>query len=72
VLLAGWARIEWVTPQPAVNLRIVSRRDVAPFYLACLSFGCAYYGAQTATTYFLPSFGGLASYGFEPNLTEIA
>jgi hypothetical protein len=72
VLLAGWARIEWVTPQPAVNLRIVSRRDVAPFYLACLSFGCAYYGAQTATTYFLSSFGGLASYGFEPNLTEIA
>jgi MFS family permease len=72
VLLAGWARIEWVTPQPAVNLRIVSRRDVAPFYLACLSFGCAYYGAQTATTYFLSSFGGLAGYGFDLNLTEIA
>lgn len=72
VLLVAWTRIERRARQPMFDLRAASRHHVTPFYLASLTFGCAYFGAQTATTYFLSSFWGSAGYGFGLDLTQIA
>lgn len=71
VVLAAWVAIELRVTDPMADLRMAATRRLGPFYVASLVFGCAYLGAQTATS----SFMGAAAkygYGFGLDLTHLA
>jgi MFS family permease len=70
--LVLWAVVELRTADPLIDLRAVSRRAVAPFYLASLTIGVAFFGATTATTTFLASSRTAVGYGFGLDITAIA
>jgi MFS family permease len=67
-----WAVTELRVADPLIDLRVVSRRAVAPFYLASLSIGVAFFGATTATVTFMASSAQAAGYGFGLDVTAIA
>jgi len=71
-LLAAWVATELTVREPMVDLRIAARRRVAPIYLASLTLGVAFFGAQTATSTFLASPRKLLGYGFTLDLTHVA
>jgi MFS family permease len=70
--LLAWVVIELRVTDPLIDLRAVSRRAVAPFYLASLTIGVAFFGASTATTTFMASSRRVAGYGFGLDITAIA
>jgi MFS family permease len=70
--LVLWGVIELRVADPLVDLRAVSRRVVAPFYLASLTIGVAFFGATTATVTFMASPAKAAGYGFGLDVTAIA
>src|SRR5580693_10073595 len=70
--LALWVVTELRTADPLIDLRAVSRRAVAPFYLASLTIGVAFFGATTATTTFMASAPKAVGYGFGLDITAIA
>ena len=72
VLLAAWVATELTVREPMVDLRVTARRSVAPIYLASLTLGVAFFGAQTATTTFLASPRKRLGYGFTLDLTHVA
>jgi MFS family permease len=83
VSTAGWlaggvsALVLWVVTElrvtdPLIDLRAVSRRAVAPFYLASLTIGVAFFGASTATTTFMATSRSTTGYGFGLDITAIA
>ena len=72
VLLAGWVAIELRVTDPLIDLRAASRRAVAPFYLASLPIGAAFFGATTATTTFMAAPEHPAGYGFGLDVTALA
>ncbi len=72
VLIAAWVATELTVREPMVDLRVAARRSVAPIYLASLTLGVAFFGAQTATTTFLASPRKLLGYGFTLDLTHVA
>jgi MFS family permease len=70
--LLAWVLIELRRTDPLIDLRTVSRRAVAPFYLASLTIGVAFFGASVATTTFMASSRSVADYGFGLDITAIA
>jgi MFS family permease len=72
VLLAAWVAAELRVPDPLIDLRAASRRAVAPFYLASLPIGVAFFGATTATTTFMAAPEHVAGYGFGLDVTALA
>jgi Na+/melibiose symporter-like transporter len=70
--LLAWVVIELRRADPLIDLRAVSRRAVAPFYLASLTIGVAFFGASVATTTFMASSRRVAGYGFGLDITAIA
>ena len=72
VLLAAWVAVELLVTDPLIDLRAMTRRAVAPFYLASLPLGVAFFGAATATTTFLAASEHTAGYGFDLDVTAIA
>jgi MFS family permease len=72
VLLGAWAAIEWRVPDPLIDLRVMTRRAVAPFYLASLPIGVAFFGATTATNTFLAASHKASGYGFGLDVTAVA
>jgi MFS family permease len=72
VLVAGWAVIELRVSDPLIDLRVIAGRDMGPFYVASITLGFAFFGAQTATSIFLASPGKLLGYGFGLDITKLA
>jgi MFS family permease len=72
VLLAVWVAVELRVPHPLIDLRAASRRAVAPFYLASLPIGVAFFGATTATNTFIAASRKASGYGFGLDFTAIA
>ena len=72
VLLGAWAAVELRVADPLIDLRAMSRRAVAPFYLASLPIGVAFFGATTATTTFMAASKQAAGYGFSLDVTALA
>jgi hypothetical protein len=72
VLLGVWVAVELLMTDPLIDLRAISRRAVAPFYLASLPIGVAFFGATTATTTFLAASKQTAGYGFDLDVTAVA
>jgi MFS family permease len=72
VLLGVWAVVELLVPDPLIDLRAMSRRAVAPFYLASLPLGIGFFGAATATNTFLAASKEAAGYGFDLDVTAVA
>ncbi|MEU6148083.1 MFS transporter [Streptomyces sp. NPDC047081] len=71
-VLAVWTRTELSVTDPMVDVRAATRRQVAPFYIAAFTFGCAYFGAQTATTLFMDASADNVGYGFGLQPTGLA
>jgi MFS family permease len=71
-VLVVWARIELAVQDPMVDVRAAVRRQVLPFYLAAATFGCAYFGAQTATSLFMAASANRVGYGFGLDSTHLA
>ncbi|WP_052848018.1 MFS transporter [Streptomyces avicenniae] len=71
VILTGWALLELRITDPMVDLRVASRRNVAPFYVASLTMGVTFYGAQTAVSTFLAT-PEEVGYGFGLDVTGLA
>jgi MFS family permease len=71
-VLAVWARVELSVEHPMVDVRAAVRREIAPFYIAAFTFGCAYFGAQTATTLFMDATADKVGYGFGLEPTDLA
>jgi hypothetical protein len=57
---------------PLIDLRVMSRRTVAPLHIANLPIGVAFYGAAAASVTFLAASRKTAGYGFDLDLTAIA
>ena len=72
VLLGAWVAVESRVTDPLIDLRAMSRRTGAPFYLASLPIGVAFFGAATATTTFMAASEHLAGYGFGLDVTALA
>jgi hypothetical protein len=72
LLLAAWVVTELTVREPLVDLRLAARRSIAPLYLASITLGAAFFGAQTATSSFLASPRKLLGYGFTLGLTDLA
>jgi MFS family permease len=72
VLLGLWAAVELRVSDPLIDLRAMSRRALAPLYLASLPMGAAFYGATTATVTFLAASRKTTGYGFGLDITGIA
>ena len=72
VLLGAWVAVELRVTDPLVDLRAASRRAVAPFYLASLPIGVAFFGATTATTTFMAASKHITGYGFGLDVTALA
>ena len=72
VFLGAWVAVELRVTEPLIDLRAMSRRAVAPFYLASLPIGVAFFGATTATATFLAASKEAAGYGFNLDVTAIA
>ena len=72
VLLGAWAAVELRVADPLIDRRAMSRRAVAPFYLASLPIGVAFFGATTATTTFMAASKQAAGYGFSLDVTALA
>jgi MFS family permease len=72
VLLGAWVAVELRVTDPLIDLRTMSRRAVAPLYLASFPIGVAFFGATTATTTFLAASKKAAGYGFDLDVTAIA
>jgi MFS family permease len=71
-LLGVWVAVELLVTDPLIDLRAMSRRAAAPFYLASLPIGVAFFGASTATTTFLAASKQTAGYGFDLDVTALA
>jgi MFS family permease len=71
VVLGAWAVLELRIKDPMVDVRTASRRTVAPFYIASLTMGVTFYGAQTAVSTFLAT-PAKAGYGFGLDVTGLA
>ncbi|MFF7331803.1 MFS transporter [Streptomyces sp. NPDC008150] len=71
-VLVVWARIELAVQDPMVDVRAAVKRQVLPFYLAAATFGCAYFGAQTATSLFMAASADSVGYGFQLDSTHLA
>jgi hypothetical protein len=72
VLLGAWAVVELLVTDPLIDLRAMSRRAVAPLYLASLPLGIGFFGAATATNTFLAASKEAAGYGFDLDVTAVA
>jgi MFS family permease len=72
VFLGAWVAVEFRLTDPLIDLRAASRRTVAPFYLASLPIGVAFFGATTATTTFMAAPVHAAGYGFGLDVTALA
>jgi MFS family permease len=72
LLLAAWIGTELTVREPMVDLRVAARRRIAPIYLASVTLGAAFFGAQAATSSFLASPRRLLGYGFALGLTDLA
>jgi MFS family permease len=72
VLLGVWVAIELRVAHPLIDVRAASRRAVAPFYLASLPIGVAFFGATTATNTFLAASEKASGYGFGLDVTALA
>lgn len=72
VLLGAWVAVELRAADPLINLRAMSRRAIAPFYLAGLPLGVAFFGGATATATFLAASKKASGYGFGLDVTALA
>ncbi len=72
VVLGVWVVVELLVTDPLIDLRAMSRRTVAPLYLASLPIGVAFFGAATATNTFLAASKQTARYGFGLAVTAVA
>jgi MFS family permease len=72
VFLGAWVAVELRVTDPLIDLRAAARRSVAPYYLASLPIGVAFFGATTATTTFMAASGHVAGYGFGLDVTALA
>jgi MFS family permease len=72
VLLGIWVVTELRVRDPLIDLRAMSRRAVAPLYLASLPIGAAFYGPAAATVTFLAASRKTTGYGFDLDVTGIA
>ena len=72
VLLGAWVAVELRVTDPLIDLRTMSRRAVAPLYIASLPIGVAFFGATTATTTFMAASKHVAGYGFGLDVTALA
>jgi MFS family permease len=71
LLLAAWVVAELRTEHPIVDLRLSSRRNLLPVYVASFLFGGALFGAQSAGGLFLAAPPRLFHYGFGYNTLQI-
>jgi MFS family permease len=71
-LTGGWVVVELRAADPLIDLRSLSRRALAPFYLASIPVGVAIYGAGTATVTFMAAAKSATGYGFALGVTAIA
>jgi MFS family permease len=72
VLLGIWAVVELLVTDPLIDLRAMSRRAVAPLFLAGLPIGVAFFGSATATNTFLAASKEAVGYGFDLDVTAVA
>jgi Na+/melibiose symporter-like transporter len=72
VLLGAWVAVELRVTDPLTDLRAMSRRAIAPLYLASLPIGIAFFGAATATTTFVAASDRASGYGFGLDITALA
>ncbi|WP_328465351.1 MFS transporter [Actinoplanes sp. NBC_00393] len=61
---AGWVVLELRTEEPLVDLRALTGRHVAPFFLCSFVFGIVYFGSQAPDATFLAADRDTAGYGF--------
>ncbi|MFE5796371.1 MFS transporter [Streptomyces sp. NPDC056503] len=64
LLGAVWTRVELRTPEPLVDVRALSDRRVAPFFLCAFAFGVVYFGGQAPDATFLAADPATTGYGF--------
>ncbi|MFI9834102.1 MFS transporter [Streptomyces sp. NPDC051913] len=65
VLLGGvWTAVELRTPEPLVDVRALTDRRVAPFFLGAFAFGVVYFGSQSPEATFLAADPERTGYGF--------
>ncbi|MFD0509498.1 MULTISPECIES: MFS transporter [Streptomyces] len=64
-VLAAWARWELKTQEPAIDLRMLTRRTMWPAQLGAVLFGMALYGNNSSLTPFLGASRSQVGYGLD-------